>query len=196
MRWALSWVGGTLMLSSQCPVPRWKWKPEKKRKGISREAQPEQRSELKPHPLSLRMALGPQKVPGSGRHLPWPALSTFSSPRGSDPRFPQPPASQSPEQVASSGSGGVLPSNSFWQSPWQPRTQLHVISSGYRMGGGHGDVDWDVSAGTFLPSSSPVSCSPTCPPQGLGQAVCLSSPPWVPHQFKEGSLSGQRAKFK
>lgn len=72
------------------------------------------------------------------------------------------------------------PQNSLWQSLWQPRTQLHLISSGYRMGGG--EVDRWVQLGlsylffSLLLTLLLYRVWSSLDPQRLG---CLSScPSW------------------
>lgn len=60
----------------------------------------------------------------------------------------------------------------FVSSPWQPRTQLHFISLGYRMGVGarQWETDEVPLAGTFLPYSF-LPLGPLPLPKGLEPAL-------------------------
>lgn len=188
---------------SQHPVPRWNWKltnrksigrpcPRGHREGSSRRPRwaPEVgawiRKSIHPswgclHPFSFWIpggSGGAWKAPGSPTPpTPGRALLAFSPQEIRIPGSALHPLSPRAESKLLLHTLGVFfPPNSLWQSLWKPRTQLHFISWGYRMGGG--EVG---STGTFLPSSFPFfwSSSPTGPGPGLvhKRLGCLSGCP-------------------
>lgn len=93
------------------------------------------------------------------------ALSAFSPQEILIPVSPPPPLPELRVNCFFMPPGCFSPQNSLWQSLWQPRTQLHFISSGYRIGGG--EVDGWVQLGLSYPLLSTFSDPP--PPQGLVQ---------------------------